>query len=214
MIRINLLRERKKTKRASEGKGGQSLLLGFLALGGAAVAVMFLVHLPLQAEIDDIKAENTKRQNAIKKLADETKEFPMVEAQLKAAEAQELAIQRLNSARAVPAWMLFELSSILTKDHKPTMTADMANKVNEDPNRKFGLGWDPKRIWLQTVEEKDGTITITGGAQAASDVTQLALRLQASVFFREIAPTKVAQEVDGPSKQTYYTFSISGKVLY
>ena len=212
MIRINLLREKKKARR--EAKGSQTVLVGLLGVIGAAAAVILLVHLPLQTEIDDLKAENAKRQNAIKKLNEETKEFSVVEAQVKAAEAQELAIQRLNDARAVPSWMLFELSSILTKDHKPTMTPEMAARVNEDPNRKFTIGWDPKRIWLTSIDEKDGIVTIHGGAQSTSDVTQLALRLQASVFFKEIAPTKVAQETDSASKQSFYAFSIVGKVLY
>src|SRR5690606_8385442 len=110
------------------------------------------------------------------------------QAQLNAAKAQEEAISRLNNARAVPSWMLWELSNILTRDHKPTMTREMAERIKNDPNRQFTAGWDPKRIWINSLDEKGGTLTIHGGAQSTTDVTQFALRMQASVFFQQVMP--------------------------
>ncbi len=212
MIKINLLQEKKKAARAERGQ--LTLLYGLIALAGLAVATFVFVHLPLSSEVDDLKAENEKRQKHIKELQDSTKEFDTVQAQLNAAKEQEDAIKRLNNARAVPSWMLYELSNILTKDHKPTMSPEMAERIKNDANRQFSPGWDPKRIWIDSLEEKEGTLTISGGAQAPTDVTQLALRLQASVFFVDVQPMTVTAAIDSASKLAYYKYTLTGKVLY
>ena len=213
MIRINLLQEKKKATRAAE-RGQLTVVYGVIGIVAAAAAVFLFVQMPLASEIDDLKAENTKRQAHIKDLQDATKEFDTVQAQLTAAKDQEEAIKRLNSARAVPSWMLFELSNILTKDHKPTMSPEMAERIKSDANRQFSPGWDPKRIWIDSLEEKDGMVTISGGAQAIADVTQFALRLQASVFFNDVQVPNLSGAVDTASKLAYYKFTLTGRVLY
>jgi Tfp pilus assembly protein PilN len=213
MIRINLLQKEKKVRKADTA-GQKSLLFGLVAVVAWAAAVFFLWHGPMQQSIDDMRADNDKRSRNIKKLTDETREFDTVQAQLNAAKDQEEAIRRLNSARAVPSWMLYELSKILTKDHKPTMSTAMAERIKNDPNRQLTSGWDPKRLWLTGIDEKDGAITLTGGAQSTADITQFALRLQASVFFSDITPIGTAQAIDQQSKLNYYTFTITGKGLY
>lgn len=211
MIKINLLRERRAKK---VPRGEQTLLVGTGIILATAACVFFFIHMPLSSSVDDLVEENGKLQRSITKLEDETKEFDAVQAQLNAARDQEEAIKRLNAARAVPAWMLAELSRILTKDHQPTMTAEMSDRIRSDANRQFTPGWDPKRVWITTIDEKDGNVTINGGAQAASDITQFALRLQASVFFEGITPGFSGSAVDGSSHLNYYNYTITGKVRY
>ena len=213
MIRINLLQEKKKAAARAE-RGQMTLVYGMLILAALGLATFLLVHLPLSSEIDDLKAENDKRQRHIKELQEATKEFDTVQAQLAAAKDQEEAIKRLNNARAVPSWMLYELSNILTKDHKPTMSPEMAERIKNDANRQFSPGWDPKRIWIDALDERDGLLTIVGGAQATTDVTQLALRLQASIFFSDVQPLTVVGATDTASKLAYYKFTLTGKVYY
>jgi len=211
MIRINLLQE-KKVKRVA--KGERTLLTGLGVILAAAAAVYLLVHAPVAAEIDELKTENNKRQKNIAKLTQETREFDTVQAQLTAAKGQESAITRLNDARAVPSWMLAELSNILTRDRKPTMSPEMSERIKNDPNRQFTPHWDPKRIWINALDEKGGTITLSGGAQSTTDVTQFALRMQASVFFRDVSPVSVSAATDQASKLGFYNFTLTGKVLY
>jgi Tfp pilus assembly protein PilN len=213
MIRINLLQE-KKRKAKGTAKGERTLLTGVGIVAAAAAAVYFLVHLPITDEIEEVREENRQRQERIKKLQDDTKEFDVVQAQLNAARAQEEAIGRLNSARAVPSWMLWEISNILTRDNKPTMSPEMAESVKNDPNRQFTPGWDPKRLWINAIDEKNGTVTIVGGAQSTTDVTQFALRMQASVYFTNVMPVSVAAATDNASKLGYYNFILTGRALY
>ena len=50
--------------------------------------------------------------------------------------------------------------------------------------------------------------------RASTDVTQFVQRLQASVFFAEVVPEVTAAANDATTKVGYYTFTITGKVLY
>ena len=93
------------------------------------------------------------------------------------------------------------------------MTRDMEEKVKSDHNRQWTQSWDPKRIWIESLEEKDGKFALKGGAQSDTDITQLARRMQASVFFKDVFMEK-GETVDDKSKVTFYTFTISGKVVY
>ncbi len=211
MIRINLLRE-KKAKRAP--KGQNAIAAGMGAVMAAAVAVFFLVHLPLTDQVSAQEATNSKVRKSNEEMAKTTKDFDVVNQQYQALLQQEEAIKRLSNARAVPAWFLRELGSILTKGHQPTMSPDMAERVKTDPNRQWNLAWDPKRVWINSIEEADGGFTIKGGAQSDTDVTQLALRLQASVFFLNVVPEGGSSEKDAKSKMQFYRFTVSGKVVY
>ncbi len=211
MIRVNLLRERK-VKRAE--KGEKTLVVGAGVLMLVCIALHFFVHAPLADEIRRKKAANANLKGSIKGLTEETKDFDNVSQQLKAVEEQGAAIKRLNDARAVPAWFLHELSQILTKDHGPTMTPEMTERVKSDRNRQWAPEWDPKRVWIEALEEKGGAFTMRGGAQADSDVTQLALRLQASAFLSEVTPEGGQTTQDQRTGLRYYRFTVTGKVAY
>ncbi len=209
MIKINLLQE-KKAKRAAAGE--QSVVIGFGVVIALAAAVFFFVDSPLAAEVGELKQGNERLRRQIAQLQEETKDFDLIKQKLEAVRAQSLAIRRLNEARAVPAWLLRELSSILTKGRQPTMTPEMQERVKTDPNRRFNPSWDPKRVWMERFEEQDGRFTLVGGAQSDSDVTQLALRLQSSVFFEDVQ-LESAEHASNREMQ-FYRFVIRGKVRY
>jgi type IV pilus assembly protein PilN len=211
MIRINLLHE-KKVKRAE--KGHQSLLAGVAGILVAGAAVYLFVHAPKALEAEEAAKVNSRVEKKIRELKADTSEFDTVTAQIKLAQEQSDAIVRLNDARAVPAWMLHEMASILTKDHKPIMSPEMAERVKSDHNRQWTQSWDPKRVWIDSFEEKGGVFALKGGAQSDTDVTQLALRLQASVFFREVVPEGLDTAEDQAAKVAFYRFTITGKVVY
>jgi Tfp pilus assembly protein PilN len=211
MIQINLLRE-KKAKRVP--KGQNAMAIGFGSIVAAALAVYFFVHAPLVAEIESQAEANEKIKKSNDEMAAATKDYDVVNAQYQALLQQEEAIKRLSNARAVPAWFLRELASIMTKGHQPTMSPEMAERVKTDPNRQWNLGWDPKRVWITSIEEQNGNFTLRGGAQSDTDVTQLALRLQASVFFLAVVPEGGSSDKDAKSKVAFYRFTVTGKVVY
>src|SRR5688572_9730424 len=110
MIRINLAPDRK-VKRSD--KGQQTVLAGLLIVIGAAAAVFLLVHRPLAAEREEKEAANADLRTQNETIRKQTADLAKLQAAVKAAKDREAAIGRLNGARAVPAWMLWELSNIL-----------------------------------------------------------------------------------------------------
>ena len=211
MIKINLLPQRKQ-KRVVD-KGQQSLLVGVGVLLAAASGAYFFIQMPLIDEVDNLKSANAQltRDNKIKK--EKLANFDTLKAAVDAAKKRSDAIVKLATARAVPAFMLHELARILT-GKEPTMSKDMTKRVEKDPNRAIESDWDPKHVWITSFSENQGKFTLMGGAQSDADMTQLAKRLQASVYFADVVPEKGDDTVDREGGVTYYRFNISGKVVY
>jgi Tfp pilus assembly protein PilN len=211
MIKINLIAQRK-VKRVD--KGQQSLLLGFLSVLIIGALVFFFVHKPLAADIENMQRTNKKLKDQNKKDKDKLKGLKHMKAAVEALNKRKTAIDQLNKARAVPADMLHELSRLLTPNRSPTMTKEMAKRVENDPHRKLAPEWDPKHVWINTFAEKEGSFQLQGGAQSDGDVTQLAKRLEASAYFNRVVPEGGVEKEDKASGITYYDFTISGKVVY
>ncbi len=214
MIKINLLPQRK-PKRV-ETPGQRDVGIGVLGLIGAGAAVFFLLHQPAKAKLDDLRATNADLEQKLAKRKDAIRDLKELQAAVALAESRTEAIDKLIAARAVPAHMLHELGLILTMGEKPTMTDDMTAKVN-DPNKdtyKFQFDWDPRHVWITKFVEKQGAFTLEGGAESDADVSQLTKRMQASAYFQDVTPKGGAQVVDKDSGQTYYQFTIAGKVVY
>jgi Tfp pilus assembly protein PilN len=213
MIRINLVGGQKKKARASEG-GEKNVMVGFGVLAAVAAATFLLIHRPMAASIADLEAENTKNEAQKKKLEDETKELKVLRDEKAADEARWNAITKLDSARSVPAWMLWELSNIMTRGRQPQLTEAMKEELRTNLNRPWQDGWDAKHVWIISFKETNSRFTLEGGAQSDSDATQLALRMQASMFFDDVSPKGGEEEVDKDTGLTYYKFTITGGVRY
>jgi hypothetical protein len=120
------------------------------------------------------------------------------------------------NAKVVPANVLHELSEIMMTNHTPTMTDEMAQRVQTDPNKRFDLAWDPTKVWLTSFADdvRDGSFRLEGGAQAEQDIIQLSKRLQASVYFDRVSQQSEERITDRETGVTFYHFVITGKVAY
>lgn len=210
MIKINLLHE-KKAKKAPPGQ--QQVLLMMVGLMGLGAGVYFMKHKPMSEELEAKKTINSRADGENRALQEKMQDFELVKQQAAIADTQGKAIESLNRAKVVPAWFLHELGRILTRGSKPTMTTALSKNLS-DKNRQFDDTWDPKRLWIEEISEKDGTFTLTGGAQNDTDVTQLALRLQSSAYFKGVVPEGGDTAEDAKTKVKYYKFTITGKVVY
>jgi type IV pilus assembly protein PilN len=218
MIKINLLPARKPKRVAPEGE--KTVAIGVGGLIAAGVVVWATTYRPISGEVAELTAVTTSLQRDVKSAENKLKGgkdspgYDELKKAVDAATARSEAIRKLAAARAVPAHMLDELSTILTPGRMPTMTREMAARVEKDPNRGLAPDWDPKHVWLTSFVEKDGRFTLQGGAQSGGDANQLAKRMQASVYFDAVVPEGGQEVVEKDTGATYYRFTISGKVVY
>ena len=218
MIRINLLGERKARRRRAVASGpSQAPVLLFVLLGAIvlAVGVFFIVHRPLSQRVSELAEKNATLKAQNEGLKNKTKNSRAIRTAFEAALGRQQATARLKRARVSPAWLMRELSNILTPGRQPQLTPQMQEELKTNPNRPWQEGWDPKHVWMTSFSEKAGVFRMEGGAQSRSDIDELGLRLRASMFFGEgLKPAATSDEVDKESSLTYYKFTIEGIVRY
>lgn len=219
MIRINLLPQRR-AKRvvgrrgAAEEASARHLLYGVLGLVAAALAGLLLVDLPTREDLEDYRHDERLLRAEIRRQNEQLAGFAELQKAQAEAEARKQSIERLMRAKVVPAHVLHELGEILTSNRTPTMTSDMARRVNSDPNKRFQQDWDPTHVWLSGYSDNGGVFRLECGAQTESDVTQLLKRLAASVHFLDVTLAGGERVVDQASGVNYYKFTITGRVAY
>lgn len=213
MIRINLLPHKKK-HRAAPVEGEKAVGIGFGILLAAAALVFFVVHGPMQDDIDSQMQRNSQLQRENKKIEQRIANFDALKAAFQAAQKQAAAIDELNNARATPANFLFELATILRLGGEPTVTAAMAKQLDQNENLRWQTDWDPKHVWIDSITEKGGAFTLNGSAQSDGDVTQLAHRLSASTYFHDVQPEGSSKSASAKAGLTVYEFKITGTVRY
>jgi Tfp pilus assembly protein PilN len=217
MIKINLLQQRRGRARRGRAGGGPTapvvliLVIGVLAVGAIG---LFAVHMPLAGRVDSLESKNKELTAENKALEKETKNSRSIRAAFESELARQQATQRLILSRVSPAWLMNELSSILTPGKQPQLTPAMQAELKNNPNRPWQDGWDPKHVWISKFEEKGGTFTMKGGAQSKGDVIELGLRMSASMFFDDVTPTATDDVQDKDSGLTYHRFELEGKVRY
>jgi Tfp pilus assembly protein PilN len=221
MIKINLLPQ-KRTKRAAFGGGGgdeasiKEIVIGAGAIAAAALLVFILVDQPKRSKLSDLRESNAQLDQAIAEKNKELQGYAEMKKAADDADVRAKAINRLMNAKVVPANVLHELSEIMMTNHTPTMTDEMAHRVNTDPNKRFDLAWDPTKVWLTSFADdvRDGSFRLEGGAQAEQDIIQLSKRLQASVYFDRVSQQSEERITDRDTGVTFYHFVITGKVAY
>ena len=225
MIKINLLPQKRAKLRAaasaasSAGDAGtKQFAIGLGALAAAAVLVFVLVDMPRRDRIRSLEAAKSDLNKQIAEKRGKLKGYDEMKKAKADAEKRAQAINRLLSAKVVPAHVLHELGEILTQNRLPSMTEDMRKKVGNgpesDPNKRFQLDWDPTTVWFSGFHDKAGVFRLEGGARSEYDVTQLSKRLQASVYFMDVTPAGGERVVDRERGINYYRFTITGRVAY
>ena len=225
MIKIILLGHKRARRgvgavRGPRGFAGPSQsttqVLPFILIGVVALALIgfFALHRPLaneSAELDDKNKDLTDENDALKR---ETKNSRAIRSAFESELARQQATSRLREARVSPAWLMFELSNVLTPGKQPLLTLDMQAELKDNPNRPWQEGWDPKHVWITSFSEKAGKFTLEGAAQSKGDVIELGLRLRASMFFDQVSPTETDDVSDKDTGLTYHKFAIEGNVRY
>lgn len=220
MIKINLLPQKRAKRSAAREPGGKDILIGAGAIAASALAVFLLFDQPKRSKLKDLRDANAQLQTEINSKNESLKGFADLKKAADEADERAKSINRLLSAKVVPANVLHELSQIITPNRLPTMTEENARKtgngVDSDPNKRFDLAWDPTHVWITSFTDnaKDGTFRLEGGAQAQVDIIQLSKRLQVSAYFDRVSQQTEDRVSDRDTGITYYKFVITGKVAY
>src|SRR5882672_4159613 len=218
MIKINLLPQRRVKRSAATDESARPLVIGIAALVAAGAAVSVLVDRPRRARLTEVRAANDQLQADIATKNRQLAGYAELKKSAEEAEERFRSIQRLLGAKVVPAHVLHELGELLTTSKYPTMTEDMARRTGNgpesDPNKRFQPDWDPSHVWLSGFTDTGGDFKLEGGAATESDITQLAKRLAASVYFADVIPAGAERFADAQTGASYYRFTITGKVVY
>jgi type IV pilus assembly protein PilN len=138
-----------------------------------------------------------------------------IKAQLETLRAREDAIGKLQQARSGPTAVLLELSRVLTNGHGPTVDPDVLAQLRRDnPTAVYNPGWDPKRLWLTSFQENDRTVKIEGLSRDGDDVSELARRLNLSMYFADVKLLPANKKIDSESKLEVIGFQLQAKTRY
>jgi Tfp pilus assembly protein PilN len=215
MIKINLLpQKRARNRPASSDSAGRPLAIGVIGLAAAAAAVFVIVDGPKRSKLAELTEANKQLGADIQSKTKQLVGYDRLKTEADAADERYRSIRRLLGAKVVPAHVLHELGEILTASKYPTMTEDMTRRSGSDPNKRFQADWDASHVWLSGFTDTAGLFKLEGGAQSESDITQLAKRLDASVYFSDVIPAGAERVADAQTGTNYYRFTITGKVAY
>jgi type IV pilus assembly protein PilN len=213
VIRINLLPQKRETRRGSEVD--QRWLLVVLAVVVAEVVLLILVH---QVKLEE-KAKQSRKNDELASQIEQIKKtvanHAEVKAQLETLRAREEAIAKLQQARTGPTSVLLELSRVLTNGHGPTVDSDVLAQLRRDnPTSVYNPAWDPKRLWLTSFQENDRVVKIEGLSRDADDVSELARRLSLSTYFADVKLLPASKKTDTDSKLEVIGFQLQAKARY
>ena len=203
MIRVNLLPYRQQRKRSA----GKAQLAVFAAVLGLEVLTIGALWLLASSELETQQNRVAQYEADVKKAKAEVKDAKQLEAQKEQLQKQLAVLDRLEAQRSGPVRVLDEFQAMMSP---PRNEEDRFEQLQKNWN----VDWDPRRLWIETLKEKDGGFSMTGSAVNADDVAEFLQRLSTAEFFDKVQLDFVqADNVKSGGTQTV-SFSLKGKIIY
>jgi type IV pilus assembly protein PilN len=194
MIRINLL----PVRQVKKAKAGQRQLILFVLGFLVEAAVLVVLYESKSSEVDEVGRVVSQLESEIAGLKKEVGDFDQLKAQHDLLTKQQKIIVDLQKGKTGPVGVMRELSDILTAGKGPTVDQGKYEQlVRRNPAAGYNQKWNPNRLWLQAVTEKDGLLSIQGKAKDYDDVAEFSKRISLSEFFTDDFLEKNDQMVDG-----------------
>ncbi|MEM6995146.1 MAG: PilN domain-containing protein [Myxococcota bacterium] len=197
MIRINLTPSKKRLAAARAAAPatsmGQFWVLGWLLGWSALIAGGWWLMTLKDEDTRGLRAKAAQATTAAETIKNEIDEDGL-EAEKKELAQLEAAIEKLEKKKRTPVYVMYELATILTDpamdtSDPPKMDIDEAKQrqmVKEDPKAAVNKSWDPSGLWLHTLVDANGVLTLEGSARDASDLSEFVRRLRASGRFGRV----------------------------
>jgi len=211
MIRINLLPVRQVKKQQARRR--QLVIFGAVLL--TQFVVMFLLYEAKSGEIEQKERSAAGIQTEIDRLKQEVGDFDKLKEQRDRLVAQRKVINSLYAGRTGPVAMLRELSDILSVGKGPTVDqTEYEELLRRDPNAGYNPRWNPRRLWIKRLDERNKRINILGMAKDHDDVAELLKRLTLSRYFKDVQLQRDDQVMDQTLGLKVIRFTLSCAVKY
>ena len=188
MIRINLIPVRQVRK----VQAGQRQLLLFIGLVLVEVGAMFFLYNSAADENDERDRTLARLNKEVAVLKKEVGDYDLLQSQRARLISQKNVINQLNKSRTGPVWMMREMSHLLSVGGRPTFDQKAYDElIKRNPSAAFNVKWNPRRLWIESINERSKSLTLTGKAKDHDDVAEFLKRLTVSVYFdQRSAPAK------------------------
>jgi Tfp pilus assembly protein PilN len=219
MIKINLLPIKQDRRREA---GRNQLLIGALAIV-VEIIIAALLYLGANASLTEQKNANVSVQTPVDRIEKQVSDHQQILNDIAEYEKRQAAIEDLEAARTGPAFVMIELSNMLSKNGRPNVDHNKYQQmIQMNPTLAFDEAWDFRRLWLDSFAEQDKSVRITGQGLTHEDVAELLRRLQLSSFFvsNELVmtnlakPTIAVKDVSLDAVDEVVHFELHAKILY
>lgn len=200
MIRVNLLPIRQ-ARRRSAGKTQLFVFAGLIAL---EVLVVLLLWVVAESELDRASGLVVQYEADVAAAKEEVKDAQQLEAEKEQLTKQLAVLERLEAQRSGPVRVLDEFQAIMSP---PRSEEDRFAQLQKNWN----VDWDPRRLWIEQLSEKEGKFTLEGNAVNADDVAEFLQRLTTAEYFTDVQLDVV--EAEGRGKGTDGTPLVSFKLF-
>lgn len=180
MIRVNLLPSAKKKKKPKIAIPQVPFIPMAVVFAITAIAAGYFWY-HLDNKISVLKKEKTSKEKTVAELKEKIKEVENYEKDNKIFEERTNVIERLRRAQSGPVYLLDEISS--------------------------GI---PERVWLSSMNEAGGTVTVEGLAFSNSDIVSFVNNLKDSKFLTDVGLIESKQTAK--EKIPVFQFKITCKI--
>lgn len=207
MIRINLIGRKVKQKKSH----GSYQVLIYLALLGAACVVLFLWHQSVNDELEGSKKRAREAAEKVENLMRVKQMWEAWQAEKADLDRQTAVFNALQADQIGPAMALQYLSYALTR---LTDEAAQGEEAREQELAAWNPKWDPSRIWLRSIEIKNGVAEFKGEAIDHEDVAEFYRRLESSSLFKNIAPGTQRRRIHEELQIKFVEFLVRAEVSF
>jgi type IV pilus assembly protein PilN len=209
MIKINLLPRTQRKVRV-----GQRQLFVFLLLVLVEVGALVVAQIWKGDEVATRQKEAKVLADDVAELQKAVRDYDTLVRRKTQLQVQKQVMDQLESWRAGPVRIMTELSAILSVGKGPTAlpVAPKPETGEKQDSPRFDQKWDPRRLWLEGVTEKNGWVYLSGRAKDHDDVAELIRRMEVSKVFAQIGKAENMQVSDRRLGMQVVRFSLRAQV--
>jgi Tfp pilus assembly protein PilN len=219
MIRVNLIEVKsvRRRKRTSSGGGNTSLLLlGIIVLEFAGLFYWY-------SQVQDVFDQESQ---AVGLLFQEKQDLENIQTELSKLNKLRNEVndrsdvfKKLENGKVGPMNMLLYLSYALRRVDMGSMSTaeqDVLNKHWKSKRVQGGMEqrWNPERVWLTSVAEEKGLMSIDGEAKDHEDVALFIKRLRSSIYFDGLDLVTQERKYHEQLDQSYVSFKLECELNY